>query len=59
MFIGIKAIYPDGTLSIQVWNTTTGEAVGEFEKGSPNIPKPCIILNYDKERDLFNFLMKK
>lgn len=45
MIIGIKSFYEDGTPSVQLWDEETQSPIGEFEQGSPRIPKGCIICN--------------
>lgn len=45
MILGIKSCFEDGTPSVQLWDSTTRETLGEFVKGSPKIPKDILLCN--------------
>lgn len=52
--IGLRTCYEDGTKSVQVWNATTGEQVGEFLENSPKIPEGCSIY---ETKEFFNYVL--
>ena len=56
MIVGVKSFYSDGTPSVQLWDTRTGEQFGEFVSGSPKIPESAIICSTIGE---FNYWMER
>lgn len=43
MILGVESCFEDGTPSVQLWDSTTRETLGEFVKGSPKIPKDILL----------------